>query len=83
MNFFEKGILENSIKPSFRLTFLQLQIWLNYKLFLKRLAKLAAEKASEDKSSVIRKHHVHAAASVRIYLFTRQQIFGLVQTESI
>ncbi|KAL4236375.1 hypothetical protein ACF0H5_004760 [Mactra antiquata] len=36
--------------------------WLNYRLFLLRLAKLSADKAKADKSAVIRKQHVQEAA---------------------
>ena len=41
-----------------------LQAWLGYQLFLKRLALVAAEKAREDKSAVIREYHVKMAAKV-------------------
>ncbi|XP_045157059.2 centromere protein W-like [Mercenaria mercenaria] len=36
--------------------------WLNYEMFLKRLARLAADNAKQDKSAVIRENHVRNAA---------------------
>ncbi|XP_052776590.1 centromere protein W-like [Mya arenaria] len=36
--------------------------WLNYQLFLQKLAKAAADNAREDKSAVIRAQHVRSAA---------------------
>jgi len=48
---------------------LPFQTWLNYQLFLRRLARAAADKAKEDRSAVIRRHHVKDAAKVNPIYF--------------
>ena len=45
------------------------QAWLNYQMFLKRLGRLAADNAKQDKSSVIRDSHVRDAAKVKYNKF--------------
>lgn len=57
--------LKSSLKNRFdsaSLPKIHAMAWLNYQMFLKRLARLAADNAKQEKSAVIRESHVRQAA---------------------